>query len=62
MQLLSRAIVAKMLGISTKTLDRMTAAGDGPPVTRLGGRVLFAEEALGKWLEAHSGNEPEKRQ
>lgn len=50
--LLSRVETAKLLGISPGTLDGMVKRGDGPPVARLGGRVLFPEYKLTEWIEA----------
>jgi excisionase family DNA binding protein len=61
MQLLSRPEVAKLLRMSTKTLDRLVAAGEGPPVTRIGGRVLFRQDQLDAWIKARSADAGEPR-
>jgi excisionase family DNA binding protein len=50
--LLSKSTVAARLSISPRTLDRLTAAGTGPEVTRVGRRVLFRADRLDSWIAA----------
>jgi excisionase family DNA binding protein len=52
MQFFSKNITAARLGISTRTLDRMTENGTGPHVTRVGRRVLFRADLLTAWIES----------
>jgi len=51
-QLLSRTTVIIRLGISMSTLDRLLAANKGPPVIRIGRRIMFREDQLNQWIEA----------
>lgn len=44
---------ARYVGISRASLDRRIAAGDGPAVCRLGGRILFRATDLDVWIAAH---------
>ena len=41
-----------LVRISTRQYYRMRAAGDGPRVTRLGGRNLVSHEEMRRWLAA----------
>jgi hypothetical protein len=50
MQLLSKHQTADRLGISVRSLDRMLAAGDGPPSVCLGRRRLFDPDRLDRWV------------
>ena len=43
-----------LVRISTRQYYRMRAAGDGPRVTRLGGRNLVSHEEMRRWLAAHT--------
>lgn len=43
---------AAALHVCTKTLRRWRALGDGPPMTRLGRKVLFRRTAIAEWLAA----------
>ena len=52
MKYLSIEQAATMLGLSTSTLYKKTSGRSIPFVT-LGGRVLFEESALRRWLHAH---------
>ena len=54
MSLLNKDEVAKMIRISAVTLDRLVSRGEGPPVTRVGGRVFFREDKLREWIEAQT--------
>jgi len=50
-QLLSMNTAAEILGVSRRHLAFLMARGDGPPVVRLGGRVLIRPESLSSWLD-----------
>jgi excisionase family DNA binding protein len=51
--LIGRKPAAELLGISTRTLDRLCAAGKIPEPLRYGQRcVLYSKRALRKYLEA----------
>jgi excisionase family DNA binding protein len=50
-QLLSMNTAAEILGISRRHLAFMLARGDGPPVVRLGSRVLIRPDSLAAWLD-----------
>lgn len=55
-ELLTRAEVARMLRVSTPTLSRWAAAGEGPPVVWLAGRVpRYDRAAVVAWLAARAG-------
>jgi len=43
--------VAEILAVSRRHLAFLMARGDGPPVVRLGGRVLVRPESLAAWLD-----------
>lgn len=47
---LTEAELAKELGISTRTLIRWRRLREGPPITRLGRRILYHRQAVAKWL------------
>lgn len=49
--LLNKREAAARARISERTLDRILAAGDGPVVTRIAGRVLIREDYLDAWIE-----------
>jgi len=60
---LDRKRAAEMLGISTKTLDRMVTAGDGPPSVDLRGDKnlrRWEESALKAWAEKHKTPSPKE--
>lgn len=44
--LLDRPQAAAFLGLSVPTLERWAAAGEGPPIRRLGKRVKYSLAAL----------------
>ena len=44
--------VAKMLGVSERTLWKMHTTGEMPPPIRIGRAVRFSVDALKKWVEA----------
>lgn len=43
----------KAVGISVRTFYALQKRGDGPAVTRIGGRVLIRHGTAERWLEAH---------
>lgn len=49
--LLSMNDAADILAISRRHLAFLMARGDGPPIVRLGGRVLIRPESLAAWLD-----------
>jgi excisionase family DNA binding protein len=51
MQFLSKNVAAGRMGISTRTLDRMTADGTAPASIRVRRRVLFRADILNAWIE-----------
>lgn len=52
--LLAKKTAAARCGVSVRTLERLIDRGDGPPVTRLGGRVLIPETGLAAWIAANT--------
>lgn len=59
----SKPQLAELLGISTRTLDRLSAAGNGPPGRiRIGGSVRFDVRLARKWFDSlnrGAGNDAE---
>jgi predicted DNA-binding transcriptional regulator AlpA len=47
---LTKRDLAVQLGRSTRTIDRMSLNGDGPPPTRIGRTTLYRREAVLQWL------------
>ena len=47
---LDKPTLARELGRTIRTLDRMLLHGDGPPCVRIGKRVLFRRQAVLRWL------------
>lgn len=47
---LTRAEVAKELGLSTDTLARWATRREGPPCVRIGRKILYRAEAFREWL------------
>jgi hypothetical protein len=41
---------ASRFGVTVRTLRRWRARGEGPPIVRLGHRVLYAEDAGARYL------------
>jgi predicted DNA-binding transcriptional regulator AlpA len=41
---------AAELKVCRRTLDRWRTLGEGPPITRLGRRVLYRQSSLRAWL------------
>ncbi|HJQ59875.1 MAG TPA: helix-turn-helix domain-containing protein [Vineibacter sp.] len=46
----TRQEAADALGITPPTLGEWTAAGNGPPATKIGGRFFYRKAALAAWL------------
>ena len=47
---LTRADLAKQLGIHERTLIRWHDLGEGPPVTKIGRTTLYHRPAIAAWL------------
>lgn len=61
MNILDETEAARFLGgdanpISTRTLQRMRLAGDGPPYLKLGRLVRYRESDLRAWLDGRARN------
>jgi predicted DNA-binding transcriptional regulator AlpA len=52
-QLLNQKQVAKLLGVSTRTLERHRVAGTGPRYTLLGKLVRYRQCDLADYVERH---------
>lgn len=50
--LLTRKEAADKLRLSLSSFDRLLAAGKGPIVTRIGGKIMIMEDHLRQWIEA----------
>jgi excisionase family DNA binding protein len=48
----TQAEAATELKVSPRTVDRWRRLGEGPPVTKVGRRVLYRREGLHAWLRA----------
>ncbi|MGO9607341.1 MAG: helix-turn-helix domain-containing protein [Candidatus Binataceae bacterium] len=48
------------LHISPRTLERWLVKRNGPPRTRLGGRVLFSRTDVAQWLRERSEAAPKR--
>jgi predicted site-specific integrase-resolvase len=48
---------AAELKVRRRTLDRWRQLGDGPPITKLGRRVLYRRKSLEAWLRAREHHE-----
>ena len=49
--LLTKAELAELLGVSTRTIDRLEERRKGPPRIKLGRNVFYREESVHAWLE-----------
>ncbi len=47
---LSKAEVARQLGMSPRTLDRWAATRIGPPRVHVGHKIFYREAAVRRWL------------
>jgi excisionase family DNA binding protein len=43
--------LAAQLGVCVKTLDRWRADGAGPPVTKVGRKLLYRRASVTAWLQ-----------
>jgi excisionase family DNA binding protein len=50
-ELLTSKEVATLLGVSTATLSRWRANGDGPPALSVGGIYRYRPALIEKWIE-----------
>jgi hypothetical protein len=48
--------VAAELNVCKRTLDRWRRLDDGPPVTKLGRRILYRRTSVQNWLAAQEQN------
>ncbi len=53
-RLRSEGEAALLLATSTRTLQRLRRAGNGPRNARLGRRVLYGEAGLAEWVAART--------
>jgi predicted site-specific integrase-resolvase len=44
--------LARELGVNPRTIYRWRTLGSGPPVTRMGGRILYHKQDVSRWLES----------
>lgn len=47
---------AAQLKVTDRTLERWQRLREGPPITRLGRRILYRRSSLQAWLLAREGN------
>jgi len=47
---IDKTTLARELGRTIRTLDRLILRGDGPPKVQIGKRTLFRREAVLQWL------------
>jgi excisionase family DNA binding protein len=52
-ELLTKREVARLLRISERTLERLTAAGEGPPSITFGRSRRWARRDVEQWLQEH---------
>jgi len=50
---MTKAQAAEFLGMSERTLQRRHSEGVGPPRIKVGGKILYFEDSLIRWLKAH---------
>jgi hypothetical protein len=58
---LTRDKAAAELSVCERTLDRWRALDEGPPVTKLGRRVLFRRSSLEAWLRGRETRSQQRR-
>jgi predicted site-specific integrase-resolvase len=51
-ELLNKAEAAERARIAPVTLDKFIRSGDGPAVTRVGGKVFIQPAHLNEWLQS----------
>ena len=54
---ISRRDAAEILGISNRTIERLEAAGVGPPVYHFAGRRMYSEREVLEWAQAQRAND-----
>jgi hypothetical protein len=52
--LLTPKDAARLLKLSTRTLERFRVSGDGPAFSKLGGRVRYEQARVLEWVKARS--------
>jgi excisionase family DNA binding protein len=52
---------ANELDVTRRTLDRWERLGEGPPITRIGRRILYRRSSLQAWLGARERKPHEHR-
>jgi predicted DNA-binding transcriptional regulator AlpA len=57
-RLLTRAEVAKMLGVSRQWLDALGSRQDAPPYFKIGRAIRYDRQAVEAWLDRHSSTPP----
>ena len=50
--LVGKAEAARLTGVSARSVDRLVSCGKFLPPVRLGGRVLWSNQALAQWVAA----------
>lgn len=50
--LLDTPSAAKMIGMSSRTLEKWRTLGEGPPFLKFGRRVLYSRTDLESWIES----------
>lgn len=61
---LDRKQVSKKTKLSVSTLAKKAMTGDGPPMRKIGRRVIYIEEEVDAWMDLHlrtSTSEPPHR-
>lgn len=53
-ELLPLSVAAERVGMTQRGFEALLRRGDGPQVTRLGGRVLVREDMLRLWLDENT--------
>jgi hypothetical protein len=56
-EFLTQAEAAAELKVCERTLDRWRTLGEGPPITRLGRRILYRRSSLQAWLRGREHHE-----
>ena len=49
-----RPEAAAEINLSTRTLERLDAAGEGPPTIRVGAKVLYPRSLLHTWMRSRT--------
>jgi excisionase family DNA binding protein len=60
--LLNDIEAARLLSLSSRTLQAWRLKGGGPPFVRLGRAVRYQRAALAKWMESNTVDKPPGRQ